>query len=230
MFKQENPPPGLVIQLWIPLAEKPTRLSRNRERIGLDTIHHFTQSVATMVRQEPARVVQSLTRHRDEVVNSEGYTPGRPEVTARYVHNFAISPLEVIALDSYSKNEAQFKFWVDVMMGGIESVTLLVSSINSLRGNLGETLSKALKREKQLFDIHRPEERQQELFAEYASEATIGEAYLRQDQSGFTLLDYELERIHKESTQPRSLQPYKYLGAQLARDVYKIVYPLSEIK
>lgn len=230
MFSQEIPPPGLVMRLWIQHAQTPTRLRRSQLDSAVNTIDLVSGSIADMVKQRPAEIVRALSEHKANIETKEGYTSSRPEMTSAYVYIFAVAPLEVLAYKIYHSGKIpEFKFWMDVMSGGTESLITLAYGITSLRGNMQEKFDSAHQRQIDLFGIQHSVERRQELLDEYLSEGRMAEGFLRNDPSGLSLLDYCYERSSQESGRPDSPQPYKHYGTGLARYIYKLVYPLSDL-
>lgn len=209
-----TPPEESLEQLWLLYSKDRTRLRKVDSIFYSQVVHRVKQRITHRVHREPEKVIKKILKNRDNAKQTQ-LSLGRPELTVSYVVKSSIVPLHNIALAVYSPyNPERFKFWFDVITGGREAFVSLGLGIESLRGSTGEILRAAEEEMKKETGSRLPNPFREEL--------------LKRDPSGFILLDTEARRIRIQCRKPESLTPYRYIGAGLVRDVYKLVYPLTE--
>lgn len=208
-----------------------------QKRIALDHIFKpYAEEIIQAVRERGPLVRQQLAYLRKEVMDT-GENPSRPQVCSRYLLQGIVVPLQDTVFDTYREGGPEdFVFWHDVRFGVNYVLSRIVIAESSIRGDADRQAIEGIDSVQRKLGVSASLSRQTEAYLRMTSEATGAELLLRQDPSGFLLIEETLKqlrnprsRTHDQKTIMESLVPdYILAGAGFAQKAYRQIYPLSD--
>lgn len=169
-------------------------------------------------------VLTALKPIRDEYIK-QGLSASRVKLSAAMILQGNGLVLKDMADKALRDGQIPFfRFFFDLRYGLRTTMMILLLAEGEISGETQADIAETVSTTGEIFST--PASEQAQRFLMYQREAKKDADLLKQDPSGFTLIDDYLKDLGKETHAPLS-EEYVQAGARLAADLYKSVYQIS---